>query len=135
MKIKVKNATTSAPQIPEQALIAVLFALQVVFFASKNVNSDSKGAMQLNAGNLDMTLGKASSNWPIQFFLMLSFLASNELVFINFYAEWCRFSNMLQPIFDEAADKACETWLAQRTKLIVILIDFRWGSCFPMPAG
>lgn len=33
------------------------------------------------------------------------FTASNELVFINFYAEWCRFSNLLQPIFDEAADK------------------------------
>lgn len=32
------------------------------------------------------------------------FLASNELVFINFYADWCRFSNLLQPIFDEAAD-------------------------------
>lgn len=31
-------------------------------------------------------------------------IASNELVFINFYAEWCRFSNLLQPIFDEAAD-------------------------------
>jgi endoplasmic reticulum resident protein 44 len=35
-------------------------------------------------------------------------LASNELVFINFYAEWCRFSNILQPIFDEAADKVRE---------------------------
>ncbi|KAF7272095.1 endoplasmic reticulum protein 44 [Rhynchophorus ferrugineus] len=31
-------------------------------------------------------------------------IASNELVFINFYADWCRFSNMLMPIFDEAAD-------------------------------
>lgn len=31
--------------------------------------------------------------------------ASNELVLINFYADWCRFSNMLAPIFDEAADK------------------------------
>lgn len=31
-------------------------------------------------------------------------LASNELVIINFYADWCRFSNILQPIFDEAAD-------------------------------
>nr|XP_023020776.1 endoplasmic reticulum resident protein 44 [Leptinotarsa decemlineata] len=31
-------------------------------------------------------------------------LASNELVFINFYADWCRFSNLLMPIFDEAAD-------------------------------
>ncbi len=36
---------------------------------------------------------------------VLSFLASNELVFINFYADWCRFSNMLAPVFDEAADK------------------------------
>ncbi|KAK0171010.1 hypothetical protein PV328_008779 [Microctonus aethiopoides] len=31
-------------------------------------------------------------------------LASNELVFINFYATWCRFSSSLAPIFDEAAD-------------------------------
>lgn len=33
------------------------------------------------------------------------FAASNELVFLNFYAEWCRFSNILAPIFNEAADK------------------------------
>ncbi|XP_046414042.1 endoplasmic reticulum resident protein 44 isoform X1 [Neodiprion fabricii] len=45
------------------------------------------GAVPLTQGNIDMTL------------------ASNELVFINFYAEWCRFSSMLAPIFDEAADK------------------------------
>lgn len=31
--------------------------------------------------------------------------ADNELVFINFYAQWCRFSNLLAPIFDKAADK------------------------------
>lgn len=31
-------------------------------------------------------------------------LASNELVFINFYADWCRFSNLLMPIFDESAE-------------------------------
>lgn len=36
------------------------------------------------------------------------FLASNELVFINFYAEWCRFSNILMPVFDEAADKIAQ---------------------------
>lgn len=36
---------------------------------------------------------------------MLLFSASNELVFINFYADWCRFSNLLAPIFDEVADK------------------------------
>lgn len=36
--------------------------------------------------------------------VFFSISASNELVFINFYADWCRFSNLLQPIFDEAAD-------------------------------
>ena len=36
--------------------------------------------------------------------------ASNELVFINFYADWCRFSNMLAPIFDEAADRVAEAF-------------------------
>jgi len=45
------------------------------------------GALQLNADNFDTVL------------------ASTELVLINFYADWCRFSNMLGPIFDEAADK------------------------------
>lgn len=37
-------------------------------------------------------------------------LASNELVVINFYADWCRFSNLLQPIFDEGADKVKEAF-------------------------
>lgn len=58
------------------------FLISCIFY-----NPTDSGAVQLTQQNLDMTL------------------ASNELVFINFYAEWCRFSNMLQPIFDEAADK------------------------------
>jgi endoplasmic reticulum resident protein 44 len=32
-------------------------------------------------------------------------LASNEVVFVNFYANWCRFSQMLNPIYDQFADK------------------------------
>lgn len=36
--------------------------------------------------------------------------ASNELVIINFYAEWCRFSNILTPIFEEAAAKVSELY-------------------------
>lgn len=32
-------------------------------------------------------------------------LASNELVIINFYADWCRFSGILAPVFEEAAAK------------------------------
>ena len=39
------------------------------------------------------------------FFCYLFPIANTELVLINFYADWCRFSNMLAPIFDEAADK------------------------------
>ncbi|XP_039452835.2 endoplasmic reticulum resident protein 44-like [Culex pipiens pallens] len=63
---------------------AIFSYLMVVYLF---YNPTDSGAVQLNSENLDMTL------------------ASNELVFINFYAEWCRFSNILQPIFDEAADK------------------------------
>ncbi|RNA27513.1 endoplasmic reticulum resident 44 isoform X2 [Brachionus plicatilis] len=33
-------------------------------------------------------------------------LSSNEVVFVNFYASWCRFSQMLEPIFDDFAEKA-----------------------------
>ncbi|XP_023948394.1 endoplasmic reticulum resident protein 44 [Bicyclus anynana] len=50
-------------------------------------NPTDSGAVQITQSNLDMVL------------------ASNEVVFINFYAEWCRFSNMLMPIFDDAADE------------------------------
>ena len=44
------------------------------------------------------------------FFLIFidSTLADNEFVFINFYADWCRFSNMLAPVWDEAAEKAAK---------------------------
>ncbi|KAJ1365712.1 hypothetical protein KIN20_026127 [Parelaphostrongylus tenuis] len=30
---------------------------------------------------------------------------SNDIVFVNFYADWCRFSQMLKPIFAEASEK------------------------------
>ena len=47
--------------------------------------SDS-GAVQLDASNIDTVL------------------ASYEFVFINFYADWCRFSNLLAPIWDELGE-------------------------------
>ncbi|XP_026478287.1 endoplasmic reticulum resident protein 44-like [Ctenocephalides felis] len=63
-----------------------------------------KGATPLTQANIDMTL------------------ASNELVFINFYAEWCRFSNLLQPIFDEAADKINEAF-PEQGKVVLGKVD------------
>jgi len=62
------------------------FTCTVLFFLRlfHHVNS---GALPLNADNFDTVL------------------ANTELVLINFYADWCRFSNLLSPIFDEAADK------------------------------
>lgn len=57
-------------------------------FLPNNLADDAnEGAVSLTHQNIDMTL------------------ASNELVFINFYAQWCRFSNSLAPIFEEAATK------------------------------
>lgn len=50
-------------------------------------NPTDSGAVQITQSNIDMVL------------------ASNEVVFINFYAEWCRFSNILMPIFDDAAEE------------------------------
>jgi len=61
------------------SLLAVSVLLQLTVCNS--------GAVQLDSSNIDTVL------------------ASNEFVFINFYADWCRFSNMLAPIWDEGADK------------------------------
>ncbi|EDW46102.1 endoplasmic reticulum resident protein 44 [Drosophila sechellia] len=69
---------------PCVALVAILQLLQ------HTQPADAAGAVPMTSDNIDMTL------------------ASNELVFLNFYAEWCRFSNILAPIFAEAADKIKE---------------------------
>jgi endoplasmic reticulum resident protein 44 len=43
-------------------------------------------------------------------------------VFVNFYADWCRFSNLLAPIFDEAADKVAQAY-PDKTKAILGRVD------------
>ncbi|XP_071569862.1 endoplasmic reticulum resident protein 44 isoform X2 [Temnothorax nylanderi] len=63
-----------------------------------------EGALSLTSKNIDATL------------------AENELVFINFYAQWCRFSNLLAPIFDEAADKIREQF-PQPGKVVMAKVD------------
>ncbi|TGZ58056.1 endoplasmic reticulum resident protein 44 isoform X2 [Temnothorax curvispinosus] len=63
-----------------------------------------EGALSLTSKNIDATL------------------AENELVFINFYAQWCRFSNLLAPIFDEAADKIREQF-PQPGRVVMAKVD------------
>eukprot|EP00092_Neocalanus_flemingeri_P038884 GFUD01042332.1.p1 GENE.GFUD01042332.1~~GFUD01042332.1.p1 ORF type:complete len:430 (-),score=105.15 GFUD01042332.1:287-1576(-) len=63
------------------------------------INQCNSGAVQLDASNIDSTL------------------ADNEFVFINFYADWCRFSNLLAPLWDEGADKI-STELAGQSVLV-----------------
>lgn len=46
----------------------------------------SPGAVQLDPDSMDSTI------------------SSYEFVFVNFYADWCRFSNLLAPLWDEGAD-------------------------------
>eukprot|EP00090_Calanus_glacialis_P014712 TRINITY_DN23569_c0_g1_i1.p1 TRINITY_DN23569_c0_g1~~TRINITY_DN23569_c0_g1_i1.p1 ORF type:complete len:438 (-),score=154.80 TRINITY_DN23569_c0_g1_i1:1251-2564(-) len=61
-------------------------AVLLLVFLSYFQGADS-GAVQLDSNNID------------------GILENNDFVFINFYADWCRFSNMLAPIWDEGADK------------------------------
>merc|ERR1711923_65371 len=67
-------------------------------------NPINSGAVQLDESNIDATL------------------ADNEFVFINFYADWCRFSNMLSPVWDEAAEKAAKAF-PEKGKVVIAKVD------------
>lgn len=62
------------------------FKLISIFFLS-NVYYVWTGAIQITSSNID------------------SILSSNQVVLLNFYANWCRFSQMLNPIYDQLSDK------------------------------
>jgi len=49
-------------------------------------------------------------------------LHHNELVFVNFYADWCRFSNLLAPVFDEAA-ALVQKEFPQQGKAVLAKVD------------
>lgn len=53
---------------------------------------------------------------------MHDILHHNELVFVNFYADWCRFSNLLAPIFDEAAENVKKEF-PQTGKVVLGKVD------------
>jgi len=82
-----------------KSLFATIF--MVCHVAYNPINS---GAVQLDSSNIDATL------------------ADNEFVFINFYADWCRFSQMLQPVWDEAAEKAAKAF-PEKSKVVIAKVD------------
>ncbi|VDP11633.1 unnamed protein product [Heligmosomoides polygyrus] len=51
---------------------------------------------------LQLTLGSVI---PLDTSNFDTIMKSNEVVFVNFYADWCRFSQMLKPIFAQASEK------------------------------
>lgn len=59
----------------------------VVFFMLCLWTSAEGGSVALTSENFDSHVG------------------NHELVFLNFYADWCKFSQILAPVFDETADK------------------------------
>ncbi|XP_011066822.1 PREDICTED: endoplasmic reticulum resident protein 44 isoform X2 [Acromyrmex echinatior] len=80
------------------------FACLLICLPNNIAEEVKEGALSLTSKNIDETL------------------ADNELVFINFYAQWCRFSNLLAPIFDEAADKVKEEF-PQSGKVVMAKVD------------
>uniref|UniRef100_A0A8D8L7Y0 Endoplasmic reticulum resident protein 44 n=1 Tax=Cacopsylla melanoneura TaxID=428564 RepID=A0A8D8L7Y0_9HEMI len=50
-------------------------------------------------------------------------LADHELVIINFYADWCRFSNILAPVFDDAAKKVSEEFASTPNRVVLGKVD------------
>jgi len=77
-----------------------MYLKSIIIFVLYNVCYVWSGAIQITSNNID------------------SILSSNEVVFINFYANWCRFSQMLNPIYDQLADKVTKEFSQQDLVLI-----------------
>lgn len=67
-----------------------LFAVLIFVFATSYSKAD---VQQITSGNLEDSL-------------------KTKLMFVNFYADWCRFSRMLAPIFKDAADLVAKEFSA-----------------------
>ena len=61
-------------------------ARAVLYLLASLITTCDSGALQLDNTNID------------------SVIQNYEFVFVNFYADWCRFSNLLAPLWDEGAD-------------------------------
>lgn len=77
------------------------FGLSMIFL----VNGVYSDALQLNGANFDTVV------------------SNSELVFINFYAGWCRFSNMLEPIWNKFADKIRNSYNGNQVTVVKVDAD------------
>ena len=59
---------------------------------------------------------------PNNFILLGVCAESTELVMLNFYADWCRFSQMLSPIWDDLAVKVREAF-PDESKVVIGKVD------------
>lgn len=64
----------------------------------------------------------ASNTVQIQSHNIDDILNHNELVLVNFYADWCRFSQMLKPIYEDTAKKIAEEF-PERGKVALATVD------------
>ncbi|EDV41825.2 uncharacterized protein Dana_GF17308 [Drosophila ananassae] len=53
--------------------------------------------------NYQFVLAAGNGSVVVTFHNIHNILNSNELVLLSFYTDWCRFSQLLQPVFEEAA--------------------------------
>ncbi|KAM7283698.1 endoplasmic reticulum resident protein 44 [Ixodes scapularis] len=74
---------------------SISILLFLLLSSSTQVSSDG-GVAKVPPG--DAVVPLSSSNFDTH-------IGQYELVFLNFYADWCRFSQMLEPVFKEAATK------------------------------
>jgi len=79
--------------------------LSFIIVVASSQPSDGKGALKLTSENYDKVM------------------AGSEVVLVNFYADWCRFSNMLEPIWDEGADLVAAKLDSQRVLMAKVDCD------------
>ncbi|KAL1434370.1 hypothetical protein MTO96_011988 [Rhipicephalus appendiculatus] len=82
-------------------LIGVVLVL--LLLSARQVSAES--VVALTSSNFDDHIGKY------------------ELVFLNFYADWCRFSQILAPVFEEAAKNVHEHTKGQVGKVLFAKVD------------
>ena len=75
----------------------------ILFLLMTLITTCNSGAVQLDSSNID------------------SVIQNFEFVFVNFYADWCRFSNLLAPVWDEGADLINKEMAGQ--KVVVGKVD------------